>query len=376
MLFLMQLSVILASATIGGYISKKFNQPVVLGQLIFGIIIGPSVLNIVAPTEIFIHMSDLGVILLMFIAGLETDLKEMIRTGRTSFVIALGGVILPIVLGVVAGSLFGRSLLEGIFIGVILSATSVSITVETLREIDKLKTPQGMAILGAAVIDDVIGIVLLSLMIGFVNPGEGLSFIKVIVNIMLFFIVSCVIGMFIIKFSRKYFLTKNTSKNIAVIALVFCLLFGYFAEEMGVAAITGAYVAGIVLSETPFRRKITNSIEDLSYVLLTPIFFVVTGMKVDISQMFYDLPFGIVLLVAAVFGKIIGCGGVAKLFGFKGKESLQIGIGMVPRGEVALIVTDIGLKLGVIPKGLFASIIFMILATTIGTPPFLKRSFD
>ena len=290
MLFLLQLSTILASATLGGYISKKFNQPVVLGQLIFGIIIGPSVLNIVVPTETFLHMSDLGVILLMFIAGLETDLNELIRSGKTAFIIAIGGVVLPIALGIAASSLFGNPLLEGVFIGVILSATSVSITVETLREIDKLKTTQGMTILGAAGIDDVRGIVLLSLMTGFVSPGEGHSFISVIVKLLLFFVVSFIIGLLIIRFSRRYFLTKNTSKNIAVIALVFCLLFGFFAEEMGVAAIIGAYLAGIVLSETPFRRKITNSIQDLSYVLLTPIFFVVTGMKVDISQMFYDLP--------------------------------------------------------------------------------------
>ena len=312
----------------------------------------------------------------MFIAGLETDLNELIRSGKTAFILAIGGVVLPIALGIAASSLFGNPLLEGVFIGVILSATSVSITVETLREIDKLKTTQGMTILGAAVIDDVMGIVLLSLMTGFVSPGEGHSFISVIVKLLLFFVVSFIIGLLIIRFSRRYFLTKNTSKNIAVIALVFCLLFGFFAEEMGVAAIIGAYLAGIVLSETPFRRKITNSIQDLSYVLLTPIFFVVTGMKVDISQMFYDLPFGMVLLAAAVLGKMIGCGGIAKLLGFEKKESLQIGIGMVPRGEVALIVTDIGLKLGVIPKGLFASIIFMILITTIGTPPFLKRSFE
>lgn len=376
MIFLLQLSIVLTAAALGGYISRKLNQPMVLGQLIFGIIIGPSLLNIVSPTETFIHMSDLGVILLMFIAGLETDLDEMIKSGKSSFVIAMGGVILPIALGIAASSLFGNPLEEGFFIGVILAATSVSITVETLREIDKLRTKQGIAILGAAVIDDVIGIVLLSLVTGFVKPGAGQSFVIVLAKLVAFFIMAFVLGVFIIRFSKKYFTTKNTSANIAVIALIFCLIFGFIAEEMGVAAITGSYLAGMILSATPFKRKISFSIEEMSYLLLTPIFFVVTGMKVDISHMLNDLPFGIALLVAAVLGKLIGCGAIAKFLGFNRRESLQIGIGMIPRGEVALIVTDIGLKLGVVPKGLFAAIIFMILATTVVTPPFLKKSFE
>jgi len=299
----------------------------------------------------------------------------MIKSSKTSFVIASGGVILPIALSIATGSLFGKSLLEGIFLGVILSATSVSITVGTLREINKLKTSQGMAILGAAVIDDIIGIVLISLIAGFVKPGGGNNLISVITKLLIFFVVSIILGVLIIKFTKKHFI-KNFNKNIVVIALVFCLLFSFFAEEMGVAAITGAYIAGIILSATPFRKKVTNNIQIISYVLLTPIFFVVTGMKVDISHIFSDLSFGLVLLTAAVIGKVLGCGGVARLFGFNNRESLQIGIGMVPRGEVALIVTDIGLKLGVIPEGLFASIILMILVTTIATPPFLKISFN
>lgn len=376
MMFLLQLSVVLSAAALGGYICKKLNQPAVLGQLIFGILIGPSLLNIITPTETFIHMSDLGVILLMFIAGLETDLDEMIKSGKSSLIIALGGVAVPIALGVAASSLFGHSLEEGFFIGVILSATSVSITVETLREIDKLKTKQGMAILGAAVIDDVIGIILLSLVSGLINPEASQSFALVLAKLLGFFIISVGAGMFIIKFSKKYFTMRNTSQKIAVVALIFCLLFGFIAEEMGVAAITGAYVAGLILSGTPFRHKVSYSIQELSYLLLTPIFFVVTGMKVDLSHMLNDLPFGMALLIAAVLGKLLGCGVVAKFVGFKPRESLQIGVGMIPRGEVALIVTDIGLKLGVVPKGLFAAIIFMILVTTMASPPLLKKTFE
>lgn len=375
-MFLLQLSIVLAAAALGGFICRKINQPTVLGQLIFGILIGPSLLKVVSPTETFVHLSDLGVVFLMFIAGLETDLDEMIKSGKSSLIIAIGGVIAPIILGVVASTLFGNTIEEGFFIGVILAATSVSITVETLREIDKLKTKQGIAILGAAVIDDVIGIILLSLVTGLIKPGAGQSFIIVLAKLIGFFAISFVIGIYIIRFTRKYFSTRNTSQQIAVIALIFCLIFGFVAEEMGVAAITGAYLAGIIISATPFKHKVSYSIQELSYLLLTPIFFVVTGMKVDIAHMLNDLGFGTALLVAAVLGKIIGCGVVAKFLGFNRRESMQIGVGMIPRGEVALIVTDIGLKLGVVPKGLFAAIIFMIVATTVVTPPLLKKSFE
>lgn len=375
-MFLFQLSIILTAGALGGYISRKLNQPAVLGQIIFGILIGPSLFNLVEPTETFIHLADLGVVILMFIAGLETDIDEMIKAGKASLSIAMGGVVVPIILGIGASMLFGNSIEEGFFIGVILAATSVSITVETLREIDKLKTKQGITILGAAVIDDVIGIILLALVSGLISPGEGQSFILVLAKLVGFFVIAMVLGFLVVKLANKFFSFKNTSNRLTIVALIFCLGFAFVSEEMGVAAITGAYIAGIILSSTPFKQKVSYGMQEISYLLLTPIFFVVTGMKVDISHMLNDLTFGIVLMLAAVLGKLIGCGAVANLLKFSKRESLQIGVGMIPRGEVALIVTDIGLKLGVVPKGLFAAIIFMIVVTTIITPPLLKKSFE
>lgn len=375
-MFLLHLAIVLGAAALGGYISRKLNQPTVLGQLVFGILIGPSLLNLVQPTEIFVSLSELGVVLLMFIAGLETDLNDMIKSGKSSMAIAAGGVMLPIILGTAASMLFGNPFQQSIFIGIILAATSVSITVETLREIDKLRTKQGIAILSAAIIDDVIGIVLLSLVTGLIKPGEGTSFVFVIVKLLIFLVLSIVVGFIIIRLSKKYFSTRNTMERIGIVALAFCLVFGFMAEELGVAAITGAYMAGIILSETPFKSKVSLNVQQLSYLLLTPIFFVVTGMKVDLNHMLNDVPFGLVLLAAAVLGKLLGCGLISKAIGFSNRESLQIGIGMVPRGEVVLIVTDIGLRMGVIPKGIFASVIFMILITMITTPPLLKKSFE
>ncbi|TAH62431.1 MAG: cation:proton antiporter, partial [Gottschalkiaceae bacterium] len=369
------LAIILAAGAFGGYLCRKINQPAVLGQLIFGILIGPSLFKLVEPSETFIHLADLGVVLLMFIAGLETDIDEMISAGKSSFVIAMGGVIVPIAFGMGASLLFGNDAGESFFIGIILAATSVSITVETLREIDKLRTKQGITILSAAVIDDVVGIIMLSLVAGFISPGEGQSIWLVLVKLVGFFILALVLGFLVVKLSSKFFSFKNTTERIAGIGLIFCLLFAFIADEMGVAAITGAYLAGIMISSTPFKQKISYKMQELSYLLFTPIFFVVTGMEVDITHMLNDLGFGVVLMVAAILGKLIGCGFVARLLKFNKRESLQIGLGMIPRGEVALIITDIGLRLGVVHKGLFAAIIFMILTTTMISPPLLKKSF-
>lgn len=375
-MFVIKLAIVLAAAEAGGYISRRLRQPTVLGRLLMGVVIGPSVLGLVEPTETLINLSELGVILLMFIAGLETDLKQLLESGKSSSLIAAGGVVLPLILGAGASMFFGMSAAEGVFVGVILCATSVSISVETLREIDKLKTKTGIAILSAAVIDDVIGIVLLSLVTGFVKPGAGQSAAAVILKILCFFALSVLIGIIAVKLAKWLYRSRAITGQVAIIGLIFCLLMGFASEKLGVAAITGAYIAGIILSVTPFRSKITKSVQEISYIMLTPIFFVVTGMKVDVSYLVKGWAFGLALLAAAVIGKLVGCGVIARLAGFGSSESIQIGVGMIPRGEVVLIITDMGLRLGVIPESVFAAVIFIILATTVVTPPVLKASFD
>jgi len=375
-MFIIKLAIVLIAAEIGGYISRKLKQPTVLGRLLMGVVIGPSVLGLVEPSETLTHLSELGVILLMFIAGLETDLRQLIESGKSSSLIAMGGVLLPLVLGTGVSMLFGMSAIEGVFVGVILCATSVSISVETLREIDKLKTKQGIAILSAAVIDDVIGIVLLSLITGFVKPGAGQSVVIVVLKILGFFVLAIFVGIIVVKLAKWFFRTKVVTGHIAIMGLIFCLVMGFASEELGVAAITGAYIAGIILSVTPFRNKVTKGIQEVSYILLTPVFFVVTGMRVDISYLMKGWVFGLALLAAAVIGKLVGCGVIAGLAGFNRQESMQIGIGMIPRGEVVLIITDMGLRFGVIPDSVFAAVIFIVLATTIITPPVLKSLSD
>jgi Kef-type K+ transport system membrane component KefB len=213
-------------------------------------------------------------------------------------------------------------------------------------------------------------------MTGFVKPGIGQGVVVVILKVLAFFILAIIVGIIVIKLAKWFFRTKVITGQIAIMGLAFCLVMGFISEELGVAAITGAYVAGTILSVTPYRNKITKSVQEVSYIPLTPIFFVVTGMKVDISHLMESWVFGLALLVAAVIGKLIGCGVIAKLVGFSKDESLQIGIGMIPRGEVVLIITDMGLRLGVIPESVFAAVIFIVLATTIITPPIMKMSFD
>lgn len=375
-MFVFQLSVILIAALLGGYVCKYFKQPTVLGQLVMGIVIGPSVLALVQPTETFVHLSELGVIMLMFIAGLETDLKELIESGKSSTAIAMGGVVLPLLMGFGVTMLFGKTLTEGAFIGVILCATSVSITVETLREMNRLKTKQGITILSAAVIDDVIGIILLSLVIGFVNPDSGQSFLFVLLKIILFFVLSIGIGIIVVRYGKKLSNNPTVRSRIATFALAFCFLMSFISEELGVAAITGAYVTGVILSSTPFRHKVNQSVQELSFMLLTPIFFVVTGMKVDILHIFNDIGFGLSFLLVAVFAKLVGCSFMANLMGYSKSESLQVGIGMIPRGEVALIIVNIGLKMSIISDSVFTAVILMIVVTTLVTPGVLKMSFD
>lgn len=375
-MFILKLAIVLIAAQIGSYVCRKLKQPTVLGQLLAGVLIGPSVLGLLNTEETFLHISEIGVIFLMFLAGLETDINDLIESGKTSTLIALGGVVVPLFLGVGTAMLFGRTFIEGLFIGIILTATSVSISVETLREIDKLRTKQGIAILGAAVIDDVLGIVLLSLVTGFVKPGAIDSFFMVLLKIIVFFILSFVIGFIVIRIAKGLFKTKDIQARATGIGLIFCLLMAFVSEELGVAAITGSYVAGIILSSTPYRHKVSQGVQELSYLFFIPIFFVVTGMKVDVSNLLNDWMFGVALLVGAIIGKIVGCGFVARLVGFTKRQATQIGIGMVPRGEVVLIIANIGSKLGVVPDSVFASMILMILATAIFTPPLLKHSFQ
>ncbi|WP_052045294.1 cation:proton antiporter [Caloranaerobacter azorensis] len=376
--FLLDIAVILIFANIGGYISQRFKQPAVLGQILAGLLLGPSALNLITVNMSITHMAEIGVILLMFIAGLETDIDDLKASSKSSTFIALGGVLVPFVLGLLAIKIIkpNANISEGLFVGTILTATSVSITVQALRELGKLRTRQGIGILGAAIIDDVIGIILLTLILGVVRPSESGSILLVIFKIFLFFILSIVVGTVFSKLLTKYSHIISKENRVLTYALIFCFSLAFIAEELGVAAIIGAYFTGIVFSVTPHRNRVSHEIQRIAYALFTPIFFINIGLMVKLDNISKGLGLSIALVLMAIIGKIIGCGIGAKLSKFTNREALQISIGMIPRAEVALIVTNLGIKMGVIGNDIFTAVILIVLVSTIITPPLLKLAFD
>lgn len=370
--FLLHIGVILLAANIGGIISKRFKQPAVLGQILVGLVLG---MGIIEKTDTISHLAEIGVIFLMFIAGLETDVNELKASGKSSSLIALGGIITPFIF--VAGGIYlvTSNLLASVFMGVIATATSVSISVQTLREIGQMRSKQGIGILGAAIIDDVIGIILLTVIIGLVKPGANNSLLIVVGKIVMFFIMTFIVGYILIKILGKISKKINIEDSIVAYAIIFCFILAYFSEELGVAAITGAYFAGVVFSMTTHRHKLSHEVNKISSVMFTPIFFVAIGLGVDIKSAISAFSIGIILVILGALGKIIGCGFGAKVSGFDGKEALQIGVGMVPRAEVAIIIANLGVAIEIISRQQLAAVIMMVLITTLVTPSLLKWTF-
>ena len=379
--FLLVLAIILLSTKVLGLASGKVKMPQVVGALLAGLILGPSVLNLVTEDSVITVLSEIGVIMLMFSAGLETDLQELKKTGVASFVIALAGVIVPLLGGMALylvwfnGEGDAQHVLKAVFVGVILTATSVSITVETLREMGKLKGKVGVAILGAAVIDDILGIVALTIVSSFTDPSVKIS--AVLLKIVLFFVFIAVVGFFAYKYfqhlSRVF--TERMHRRVAIYGLAFCFILSYCAETFfGVADITGAYFAGLLICNlSNVRDYISRKIDICAYMLFSPVFFASVGLKTDLSGLTANLLiFAVLLLVIAIVSKIIGCGLGAKLFKFTNHEALSVGIGMVSRGEVALIVAQKGAAVGLVSEELFGPVILVVIVTTLITPVLLK----
>lgn len=377
--FLLDIALILFSTKLLGLFSRGLKMPQVVGALLAGLLLGPAVLNVLHSTDFIKKVSELGVIILMFTAGLETDLKELKKAGKSSLIIALIGALLPFGGGFVIAHIFERgdigsgTMLQNLFIGVILTATSVSITVETLRELGKLDTRVGSAILGAALIDDILGIIALTAITSFTGSGVGISL--VLVKILLFFVFVAVVGFLFYKtFALLIKRFKRDMRRFAIVAFVFCLVLSYCAEEFfGVADITGAYFAGLIICNTQKTKYIASRFETLSFLLLSPIFFASIGIEVELPAMSGEIIlFTVLLLLIAMLTKAVGCFSGAKLCGYTGAESIQIGVGMMPRGEVALIIAQKGAAIGLMNPAFYGPIIVMVVFTAITTPIFFK----
>ncbi len=373
------LAIIIIFAKFCGIIARKLKAPQVVGEIVAGLIIGPSILGLIQQTDFLLQMAEIGVVLLMFSAGLETDLKELLKTGPIAFLIACAGVFVPLIGGALLYMGFygvapwgSDKFLTAVFMGVILTATSVSITVQTLKEMGKLKGKVGTTILSAAIIDDVIGIVVLTFVIGFKNPDSNPG--RIVISTILFFVFALIVGFIIYKIFKKIDSRYPHTRRIPIIGLALCLAMAYIAERyFGIADITGAYVAGIILCSIKDSNYIAEKMDINSYMLFGPIFFASIGLKTNIGNVTGGIIlFSVCFVIVGLITKIVGCGLMAKLCGFKGHDRLKIGVGMMTRGEVALIVAQKGLSAGLLEPVYFTAVILLIIISSIITPIILK----
>lgn len=377
--FIFDVAMILLVTKSFSILTKKVDMPQVVGALLAGLLLGPSLMNLVQPSEFMNEASELGVIVLMFGAGLQTDIKELRRSGKASFFIALCGVLIPLAGGYFIATVYNRGhevMLENLFVGTVLTATSVSITVETLKEMGKLSTNSGNAILGAALIDDIMGLVLLTLVTG--ASDKSVSIFVVILKVIAFFGISLLIGGFLHRLIEKWMESAAWDrKRFAIISLAFCFFYAYVAEAVfGVADITGAFIAGLIISNTIRATYVSSRCEILSYMLLSPIFFAGIGLNVKVTTLNLDtVILSLSLLAIAIITKIVGCGLGAKLCGYTNPESLRIGVGMISRGEVALIVANKGIASGLMNTTFLVPLVLVVVGTTIVTPILLKMVY-
>lgn len=385
--FLFDLAIILLSTKLLGLATRRINMPQVVGALLAGLILGPAMLNILNETTFITNIAEIGVIVLMFCAGMETDMNELKKSGKASFVIAVIGVVVPLLGGYAVAYFFNRpgiidsdgsctAFLQNVFIGVILTATSVSITVETLKELGKLKTRSGNAILGAAIIDDILGIIALTIITSMADTSVSIT--TVLLKIVLFFVFVVVVGVIFGKIYRKW--VNSAEKGLhrhAIIAFVFCLVLSFIAEEVfGVADITGAFFAGLIISSTQRSQFLASKFDTISYLFLSPVFFASIGLKVVLPEMSMNIVlFAVILTIVAILTKVVGCGLGAKICGYQNYQCMRIGVGMVSRGEVALIVASKGAAVGLLGGNFLGPIVIVVVVTTIITPILLKVVF-
>lgn len=376
--YLLDIAFILISTKVLGLITRRIQLPQVVGALVAGLVLGPACLGVLQETDFIKNIAEIGVIVLMFTAGLETDVHELKKSGFASFIIALMGVIVPLIGGYFLAAAYNPSVdhqafLQNVFVGVVLTATSVSITVETLKELGKLSTKSGNAILGAALIDDVLGIIALTVISSF--AGSDVSVWTIMLKILGFFAFCAAIAFLFIKFVtpwiNKY---KKDLRRFVILAFAFCLIMSFCAEAFfGVSDITGAFVAGLILSNNKKTSYMLNRFDTISYLLLSPVFFASVGLKVTFDNMTVSVVIlTVLLLLVAMLSKMIGCGLGAKMCRYTNLQAVKIGIGMISRGEVALIVATKGTDLGLMNDKFFSPLVLVVVATTIVTPIMLK----
>ncbi len=383
---LLDLLIILIMAKTAGYLATLLGQPSVFGELLIGLILGPTVLDtqhwsfFTDPhlAEAVNQLAHIGVLLLMFIAGMEVDLEAMLRAGRPAVLAGVIGVIAPVLLGGLQGWLGGFDLAHSIFMGLTLAATSVSISAQTMIELNVLRTRVGMALLGAAVVDDVLVVLLLSVFMGVMAGSSNLlSILWVLARMVIFLALAIWLGGKVLPRLGALVERLPISEGVMALALAATFLYAWAAEALGgMAAITGAFIAGLIFGRTPLREEIEHGMHTIAYAWLVPIFFVSIGLETNARALgIGGIPFALILVAVAVLSKVIGCGLGARLGGFSNGEALRLGVGMSSRGEVGLIVATVGMSSGLIDDVVFASVVIMVLATTLLTPIMLRALY-
>lgn len=381
------LAILVAGAKLAGWVLAKLGQPTVVGEIAFGLLLGPTAFHLLG-IPFFTHaaetgetvklLGELGVVLLMFLAGLETDMPAMRKVGLPALVSASGGVALPMAVGWGFGLLVGMPMAEAVFVGTILTATSVSISAQTLLELRKLRTKEGMTILGAAVIDDVMGILILSVVVAlFAGGGPAVPIWLVSVKMIAYFAVGIALAP-VLKVVLRWFARLPIAEPLMAATLALVLVYSWAAEYLGgVAAITGAYLVGILIGQTELKHKLEGATKVFAYGFFVSIFFVDIGLRANLREALGGplVWVGVAIILIAIVTKLIGAGLGARVMGFSNHESLRVGAGMVSRGEVGLILAAIGVERGVIPQDLFSIMVLMVVVTTLVTPVFLRAAF-
>ncbi len=385
--FPLLLAVVIATAKGAGYLSNRLGQPAVLGELLAGLLLGPSLLNLfhLPPfadqpilTESLTLLANLGVLVLMFIAGLEVELTAMRQAGRASVLAGVLGVLFPILMAPLISWPAGHSFSQGLFLGLILAATSVSISAQTLMELGVLRSRVGLSLLGGAVVDDVLVILFLSLFLAFTGGDASVAvLLSVIGRMLLFFVIATGLGFLLLPPFLRWVHRLPISEGLTAAALSVAFLYAWAAEALGgVAAITGAFLAGALMGQSELRPRLHRSFHVLAYAFLVPIFFVNIGLEANLRTLGREgaLVAG-GMIVVAVVSKLVGAGLGGWLGGLSRPEALRLGVGMISRGEVGLIVASLGIHQGLLPEAAFTGVILMVLATTLMTPILLRALY-
>ena len=374
MSFLGSLCLILVFTKFAGHFCNRIGVPAVIGELLVGIILGPALLGWIQPDEFIHYFSEIGVVILMFIAGLESDLNLLKKYWKPALSVALLGIIFPATFGFLTGSLFQLGFQSSVFLGVLFSATSVSISVQVLKDLKKVDTKEGATILGAAVVDDIVVVILLGILVSLfhTNGGTDEPLGESLIRKVIFFIVVFALSKWIVPTLMKISSKLLMIESVVTMALIICLSFSYFADLMGMGSIIGAFFAGIALSQTKYKHTIEEKIEPIGYAVFIPVFFVSIGLNMDFSGIGKQWLFILVLTAIAVLTKLVGGAIGAKITGFNWKSAAVIGAGMVSRGEMALIIGKIGLESNLLSETYYSSVIVVVIATTVIAPFLLK----